>query len=324
MKTDNDLIKILVGLNAALFCTDGLALKIITVPHINKSRLGDISSLLSGGINQASTLTLEKEMLTIIFNLTSIQPKYIEQLYTFADKGRDPRELIYKSRVISIAYMGVVKHSHISDFDNFSWEGVYQFLPWEDKRYPDKKMVHLIEDFLIAWSQKESDLDIRKEKKNRIDICFGTGSSQWDAYKVLDRYELLYESKFLQEYFYDQGKQVSHANIFTGIPMAFDHRRILATALARIRGKLRYRPLAFDFLPEEFTLLDLQNVVEELTGTLVHKQNFRRLIENAKLVEGTGKKESNNSGRPAELFRFRKAVLIEKKAPGLGGIKSLK
>ena len=73
-----------------------------------------------------------------------------------------------------------------------------------------------------------------------------------------------------------------------GRPMMFDHRRILATAMSRLRGKLKYRPVIFELMPESFTLFDLQRVVEAILGSYLHKQNFRRLVENAGLVEPAG------------------------------------
>jgi hypothetical protein len=100
--------------------------------------------------------------------------------------------------------------------------------------------------------------------------------------------------------------------------MAFDHRRILATAIGRLRGKLRYRPVVFELLPENFTLFQLQRTVEALSGRRLHKQNFRRLVETAGLVEGTGAQSTGTGGRPAELFRFRREVLRERPTPGLG------
>ena len=99
--------------------------------------------------------------------------------------------------------------------------------------------------------------------------------------------------------------------------MAYDHRRILATGLGRIRGKLRYRPVVFELLPARFTLLELQRVVEALTGLQLHKQNFRRQVDSAGLVQGTGQRSGRTGGRPAELFSFRRAVLRERRAPGV-------
>ncbi|HXO26422.1 MAG TPA: hypothetical protein VOA80_03695, partial [Thermoanaerobaculia bacterium] len=103
-----------------------------------------------------------------------------------------------------------------------------------------------------------------------------------------------------------------------GRPMALDHRRILATALGRLRGKLKYRPVVFELLPPTFTLLQLQRVVEALAGVRLHKQNFRRLVETGGLVEGTGRRHPPTGGRPAELFVFRREVLRERPAPGVG------
>ena len=100
--------------------------------------------------------------------------------------------------------------------------------------------------------------------------------------------------------------------------MALDHRRILATALGRLRGKIRYRPVVFELLAPTFTLLKLQRVVEALAGVRLHKQNFRRLVEKGGLVEGTGELDAATGGRPAELFRFRRDVLRERPAPGVG------
>jgi hypothetical protein len=99
--------------------------------------------------------------------------------------------------------------------------------------------------------------------------------------------------------------------------MAFDHRRILATAMSRLRGKLKYRPVVLELMPPTFTLLRLQQTVEALAGMGLHKQNFRRLMEDQGLVEGTGKFATQARGRPAELFRFRREVLRERPAPGV-------
>ena len=103
-----------------------------------------------------------------------------------------------------------------------------------------------------------------------------------------------------------------------GRGMVLDHRRMLATALGRLRGKIKYRPVVFELIPSIFTLLRLQRVVEALAGIRLHKQNFRRLLEKGGLVEGTGRLDRETGGRPAELFRFRREVLRERRAPGVG------
>ena len=94
--------------------------------------------------------------------------------------------------------------------------------------------------------------------------------------------------------------------------MAEDHRRILATAVARLRAKIKYRALVFELMPEAFTLLDLQRTIEALSGRHLHKQNFRRMIAQQDLVEDTGELSAEARGRPAKLFRFRGAVVEER------------
>ena len=94
---------------------------------------------------------------------------------------------------------------------------------------------------------------------------------------------------------------------------------IAATALSRLRGKITYRPVVFELLPESFTLLALQSVVEALAGERRHKQNFRRLVETSGLVEPTGETtRAAGGGRPAKLYRFRREVLRERPRPGVG------
>ena len=153
-------------------------------------------------------------------------------------------------------------------------------------------------------------------RRERAEFVFGLGGAPWDGERVLERYELLYEVGLVAEAW--RGAGPHHEARLLGRPMALDHRRILATALGRLRGKLKYRPVVFELLPESFTLLQLQRAVEALAGVRLHKQNFRRLVEQGGLVEGTGRLEPQTGGRPAERFRFRREVLRERPAPGVG------
>jgi hypothetical protein len=150
-----------------------------------------------------------------------------------------------------------------------------------------------------------------------VALTFGVGAP-WDPERVLERYELLYEARLVGEAWTDAGERSPGHATLIGRPMAFDHRRILSTAIGRVRGKLKYRPLIFELLPPTFTLSRLQRVAEALAGVRLHKQNFRRLVERGGLVEGTGRVELSTGGRPAELFRFRREVLRERPAPGVG------
>ena len=105
--------------------------------------------------------------------------------------------------------------------------------------------------------------------------------------------------------------------VIEGETMLADHRRVLATAIARLRGKIKYRPVVFELMPPEFRFLQLQRAVEALAGLRLHKSNFRRLVESQGLVEETGEVEAGTGGRPARLLRFRREVLLDRPAPGL-------
>src|SRR5437660_1454126 len=166
-------------------------------------------------------------------------------------------------------------------------------------------------------------------RRERVRLCFGEGRGPkpgwtkhgwtWDEEKVLDRYELLYEAGLVEEARRD-GREAALARRpfpMLGEPMRFDHRRILATAIARLRAKLKYRPVVFELMASEFTLTELQRTVEAISGRRLHKQNFRRLVETAALVEPTGELSTATGGRPAALFRFRREVLAERPATGL-------
>ncbi len=88
------------------------------------------------------------------------------------------------------------------------------------------------------------------------------------------------------------------------LELAFDHAEILGTAVKRLRGKLDYSPVAFQLLPEKFTLRQLQTVHETILGRPLNKDSFRRRLMASGSLEATGEKERQVGYRPAALFRF--------------------
>jgi 8-oxo-dGTP diphosphatase len=86
--------------------------------------------------------------------------------------------------------------------------------------------------------------------------------------------------------------------------LAFDHDRIVAAAVERVRGRIWYAPIAFELVPDEFTLLDLQRVYEAILGRALDKNAFRRRILTSGLVAPLGRRREGLRARPAELFRF--------------------
>lgn len=85
--------------------------------------------------------------------------------------------------------------------------------------------------------------------------------------------------------------------------LAFDHDSIADYALKRLQWKLEYTTAAFSFLPDRFTMSQLQDVYETVFDRAFDKRNFRRKIKKLDLVEDTGEKTEDVSHRPATLYR---------------------
>lgn len=274
-----------------------------------------------GPLDPSTDRTLDLSIRRWVAQRTGLELGYVEQLYTFGDRDRTSRLDRSLPQIISVAYFALVREEQPSESFHAKWRDWYTFLPWEDRRSGIAPMVgERIVPALDAWARRAGDRQTKAERLERSGIAFGLRGSSWDPDRVLERYELLYETGLVTESmrdrsFDDDGESDSQG---FGRPMDMDHRRILATGLGRIRGKLRYRPVVFELLPRTFTLTRLQSVVEALAGIRLHKQNFRRLVEGGGLVEGTGRLDNRTGGRPAELFRFRREVLRERRAPGVG------
>jgi hypothetical protein len=232
---------------------------------------------------------------------------YVEQLYTFADNDRNAA-LGGFGRAISISYLGLTRERPEAQDKTATWRSWYDYFPWEDRREAD---LHPMESALHHWVQTGATPAERRARRQRSAIAFGLEGRRWNEELVLQRYELLYEAKLVPEA--PEGDPLMPD---AGRPMRQDHRRILATAIARLRAKITYRPVVFELMPPQFTLLDLQRSVEALAGRTLHKQNFRRLVEQQELVEETGAMAEATGGRPAKLFRFRADILQERAYAG--------
>ncbi|MFU8820545.1 MAG: NUDIX hydrolase [Gammaproteobacteria bacterium] len=323
--------QIAVGLNAVIVSVRDDEPRVLTVgespgPHdteVSPTGGTELPALPSGRLDPERDRTLELGLRDWVRRQTGRDLGYVEQLYTFGDQDRDPRERAGGPRMLSVAYLALTQDLP-ADAAGGRWMSCYGFLPWEDWRADRPPVLDAIGRALAAWARKTRSPGERKRRAERMEICFGLGGAGWDGYRVLERYELLYGAGLTAETWSDRGENPPKSAPLFGKPMAYDHRRILATGLARLRGKLRYRPLVFELIEEQFTLAQLQRVVEALSGLRLHKQNFRRLVETGGLVEKTGRIDPRTGGRPAELFRFRREVLRERRAPGVGALSPLK
>jgi 8-oxo-dGTP diphosphatase len=171
-------------------------------------------------LEQAARRELEEE--------TGVANVYLEQLYTFGDVDRDPRE-----RVVSVAYYALVG------------------LP-----------------------------------EHRVQAASDARNVAWFAVSETPR-------------------------------LAFDHERILETALARLKAKVRYQPIGFELLPGKFTLTQLQRLYETVLETPLDKRNFRKKILGMGLLEELDEIEQDVARRAARLYRFDKRAYRDLQKRGL-------
>ncbi|MGQ0672707.1 MAG: NUDIX hydrolase [Hyphomicrobium sp.] len=267
--------------------------------------------------------TLEKGLRSWVSEQTGVELGYVEQLYTFGDRGRHAEPGDLSPHIVSIGYLALTDGRQPIELQRGAWRSWYHYFPWEDWRRGRPEILEAeIAPRLKDWAERPVTglVPPRPVKRgDRVRICFGLDGAAWDEERVLERYELLYEAGLVEETRRDR-PDVARAwgpHPRFGAIMRFDHRRVLATAIGRVRAKIKYRPVIFELMPDDFTLFELQKTVEAILGPHLHKQNFRRLVESAGLVEPTGEVKTRTGGRPAKLFRFRREVLLERPAPGV-------
>ena len=283
-------------------------------PRVLTVRLGHepLEALPSGPL-EIEHRTLEVGLRAWVERQTSQRLGYVEQLYTFGD--RDRVEDALTGRALTVAYLALVREARSSGAAGAVWQSWYRYFPWEDWRAGNPAALAPVEERLALWACQAAGEAERRLRQERVSLAF---ARSWNEELVLERYELLYEAGLIRERWRDAGRPMPAGDgPVSGEPMAADHRRILATAIGRLRGKIKYRPVVFELMPPSFTLLQLQRTVEALSGVRLHKQNFRRLVEQQGLVEETGGISAETGGRPARLVRFRREVLLERPTPGL-------
>lgn len=204
---------------------------------------------------------------------TNIDNVYFEQLYTWGDIDRDPR-----MRVISTSYMALINNKQIKErkeAENIAWFSV------KKKSLGSKK----ISDDEIHYEYKLS--LINEELNIKIN------------YYLIEKIKLRgFEKEVKYEYKKCDCKE----------GLAFDHLKIIDYALERMRNKAQYTAIAFNLLPELFTLTELQQVYEILLGRELIKSNFRRWVN--KLVEETEETKKEGAHRPSRLFRLKKEAIM--------------
>lgn len=259
--------------------------------------------------------TMELALREWVRKATGLRLGHVEQLYTFGDSARRSVDAPGSAHVVSIGYLAL---SRIQEgAAALDWTPWTVFFPWEDRRQDAHPVIEgAIRPRLLDWAREAKGAEAAS-RRERIAICFGSEEAPWREEMTLERYELLYSARLVAEKWIDQGDAPPADLPRFGESAPLDHRRILATGIGRLRSKLKYRPVLFELMPEMFTLYELQRAAEALSGVSLHKQNFRRMVENSGLIEPTGAVSRSGSGRPAQVYRFLRERAWERRAEGV-------
>ena len=323
---------VVIGLSAVVIAIQDGEAVVLTVrpPDPRTHRASVLPGLPSGPFDPVARRTFELALRAFVTEQTGFELGYVEQIYTFGDEGRHApladlggHHQPTDGRVVSVGYLALAPGTPPARHDA-EWSPWIRFFPWEDWRRGRPALIdERLVPALTAWAGQAQG-EAAELRMARIRLLFALDGARWNEERVLDRYELLYEAGLAPEAARDRQRasgddapEPSGFHPAFGEPMVSDHRRILATGLARLRGKLKYRPVVFELMRDAFTLSALQRTVEAIAGVSLHKQNFRRMVERTGLVEGLDRFDEETGGRPAELFRFRREVLNAAPASGL-------
>ncbi|MFT4075426.1 MAG: NAD regulator [Asticcacaulis sp.] len=264
-------------------------------------------ALPSGPFLPQNHRTFDLALRAFVREQTGFAIGYVEQLYSFGDDGRQgiaasaPADNPEVDRVVSVGYLALTPEAGSQARFDAAWQPFHRFFPWEDWRLGENPALDALRPALLHWSETAETTSERALRLRRVATLFPEDFDNWNEERVLDRYELLYNVGLAGEAHRHDGAAGAP---FSGDPMTSDHRRILATGLSRLRGKLKYRPVIFELMPERFTLLELQKSLEALSGLRLHKQNFRRGLERTGFVRPLGVMREDTGGRPAELYTY--------------------
>ena len=254
--------------------------------------------------------TLQTALRAWVAEQTGLELGYVEQLYTFGDPVRSLGRAPGQPHTVSIGYLALTGPEAAQDPDWTPWT---RWFPWEDRRGADPEArLAPIRAALAGWAAAHR--PEQAARTERIRLLFGDAAHPWRDELVLERYELLYEADLVAEAWRDRGEDAPGNLPALGTPAPRDHRRILATGIGRLRGKLKYRPVLFELVGPAFTLLELQRAAEAVSGVALHKQNFRRMVARSGLIEPTGAMSTRHGGRPAAEYRFAPEALSERRA----------
>lgn len=212
---------------------------------------------------------------------TNVDNVYMEQLFTWGDVGRDPR-----TRVISCSYMALTDSTKLNivagdDADDAKWFNISYNLTQEKKTITEKGYI--------------------AEKLYSINLWNGTRMHKRAESEVNDKPEALSATVKVVEEVEGRVIRISR-DVVKSKGIAFDHAKMIEYGIERLKNKIEYTDIAFNLMPELFTLSELQQVYEVILGKELLAAAFRRKI--ADMVIETNQFTKDAGHRPSKLYRF--------------------
>ena len=221
---------------------------------------------LPGGFVSADE-SLDEAALRELKEETNIDNIYMEQLYTWGSVDRDPR-----TRIIGCSYLALVDSCSLNvisgdDAEDARWFTVKNTLLFERKTNTLNGYIH--------------------EQQVRVDLL----SENDNIYAVIKMFKTVEEKVTKKTW-----------DVIECSGIAFDHAKIINYSIQRLRRKIEYTDMAFNLMPEFFSLTQLQQVYEIILGRKLLKANFRRKISNMVIETNENKKDAGH--RPSKLYKF--------------------
>lgn len=204
---------------------------------------------------------------------TNLDDLYMEQLFTFGDKDRDPR-----TRIISVSYLALIPQTHQGDLK--AGDDAQKACWFKLKFNLDKQETHINEEGMKEILQHYK-LDMTSEQYPEEALSATICIKNKMQHQNLAREVCILESN--------------------GI--AFDHAKIITYGLERVRNKIEYTDIIFSLMPKVFTLTELQQVHELLLGEKQYAAQFRRKVE-PKLLKLVDQVTEGKGHRPAMRYVY--------------------
>src|SRR5262245_34294880 len=178
-----------IGLNAAILAVRDNEPQVLVVRPEGEARTG-IDGLPFGPFSPLDHRTLESGLRAWVAEQTGVELGYVEQLYTFGDRGRHAQPGDAAPPVVSIGYLALTRLTDDASALRGTWRSWYDFFPWEDWREgPPALLAEEIVPRLRAWTERPRPMAGPRrpiKRSERVRMCFGLDGAQWDEEKVLE------------------------------------------------------------------------------------------------------------------------------------------